>query len=67
VVAKGKDGPWELYDLKTDRCEAKNLAGKYPDKVREFSALWQKCEDEFNAQAGLSMWRRMRQFLNSAF
>jgi arylsulfatase len=67
VVAKGKDGPWELYDLKTDRCEAKNLADKYPDKVRQMSALWQKCEDEFKAQSRLSMWRRMMYFLNSAF
>ena len=52
VVAKGKDGPWELYNLKSDRCEAKNLADKYPDRVREMSALWQKCEDRFRAQAG---------------
>ena len=26
LVAKGDNGPWELYDLKTDRCEQKNLA-----------------------------------------
>jgi arylsulfatase len=67
VVAKGKDGPWELYDLKTDRCEAKDRAADYPDKVRQMSALWQKCEDGFRAQARLSMWRRMMYFLNSAF
>ena len=52
LVAKGTDGPWELYDLKTDRCEQKNLAGQYPDRVREMSAQWQKCEDEFRRQAG---------------
>jgi arylsulfatase len=52
VVAKGKDGPWELYNLKTDRCEAKDLAARYPDKVRQMSALWQKSEDRFRAQAG---------------
>lgn len=52
LVAKGADGPWELYDLKTDRCESKNLADKYPDKVREMSALWQKYEDQFRRQAG---------------
>ncbi len=27
--------PWELYDLKTDRTETTNLAGRYPGKVRE--------------------------------
>ena len=52
LVAKGADGPWELYDLKTDRCESKNLADKHPDKVRELSALWQKHEDQFRRQAG---------------
>jgi len=52
LVAKGKDGPWELYDLKTDRRESKNLADQYPDKVAWMSQLWQKCEDKFREQAG---------------
>jgi arylsulfatase len=52
LVAKGNDGPWELYNLKTDRCESKNLADEYPDKVRNMSAQWQKHEDEFRRQAG---------------
>ncbi|MHC4301856.1 MAG: sulfatase-like hydrolase/transferase, partial [Planctomycetota bacterium] len=52
LVAKGKDGPWELYNLKTDRCETENLAERHPDKVRYMSARWQKYEDEFRRQAG---------------
>jgi len=52
LVAKGDDGPWELYDVKTDRCESKNLADRYPDKVAEMSGLWRKCEDQFRQQAG---------------
>jgi arylsulfatase len=52
LVAKGEDGPWELYDLKTDRCELRNVAETHPDKVRELSARWQQCEDEFRRQAG---------------
>ena len=52
LVAKGDKGPWELYDLKADRCESKNLAEQHPDKVAEMSALWQKCEDQFRQQAG---------------
>jgi len=52
LVAKGDKGPWELYDLNTDRCESKNLADRHPDKVTEMSALWQKCEDKFRQQAG---------------
>jgi arylsulfatase len=51
LVAKGDKGPWELYDLKTDRCEQKNLADQDPDRVRAMSAQWQKCEDEFRQQA----------------
>ena len=54
LVAKGKDGPWELYNLKTDRCESKDLAETYPDKVTQMSQLWQKCEDQFRRQAGLA-------------
>ncbi|MBM3335357.1 arylsulfatase [Candidatus Sumerlaeota bacterium] len=46
------DKPWELYDLKTDRCELKNLADKYPERAREMAARWQNCEDEFPRQAG---------------
>jgi len=52
LVARGENGPWELYDLRTDRCESKNLADRYPDKAAEMAALWQKCEDRFRQQAG---------------
>jgi arylsulfatase A-like enzyme len=52
LVAKGDHGPWELYDLKIDRCESKNLATEHPDNVARMSALWQKCEDRFRQQAG---------------
>jgi arylsulfatase len=54
VSAGGKqeDGPWELYNLRADRCEMKNLAPQYPDKVKELAQLWQKYEDQFRQQAG---------------
>ena len=52
LVAKGDKGPWELYDLKADRCESRNLADRLPDKVAQMSALWQKCENQFRRQAG---------------
>jgi arylsulfatase A-like enzyme len=47
VVAAGKDSPWELYDLKADRSESKNLAAIMPEKVRELAARWQKESDEY--------------------
>jgi len=41
LVAKGPKGAWELYDLKTDRGESKNLASTNTDKVKEMSKKWQ--------------------------
>jgi len=40
LVAKGKDGPWELYDIDTDRVESHNLAEKHPDRVHELAGFW---------------------------
>ncbi len=45
------DRSWELYDLTYDRSEARNLAAKYPSKVKELSTAWTKHEEEFAAQA----------------
>jgi arylsulfatase len=38
VAAKGD--PWELYDLRTDRAEAHNLATANPEKAKELESLW---------------------------
>lgn len=32
--------PWELYDMKTDRSETKDLSEVMPDKVQELEGLW---------------------------
>jgi len=37
---------WELYDIKHDRIESKNLAEQYPDKVKGMSAMWQRLDEE---------------------
>lgn len=42
LVAKGEDGPWELYDLTTDRAESHDLAAVHADRVSELSAEWQR-------------------------
>jgi arylsulfatase len=47
-----KTEPWELYDLKTDRCELNNLAAKQPEKAKELTEVWEKLENEFRTQAG---------------
>ncbi len=43
VASKGE--PWELYDLKFDRAEQVNLAGKMPDKVEDLARTWQQQTD----------------------
>jgi arylsulfatase len=40
-------GEWELYDLRTDRAEAQNMAAEHPDKVRELAAVWERQLAEF--------------------
>jgi arylsulfatase len=51
LVSAGKDGPWELYDLKADRSEMHDLASSQPAKVAELSKVWQDHFDEFRATA----------------
>ncbi len=41
--------PWELYDLRTDRSESRNLAAEHPDKVHELEQTWTKRMKEFSA------------------
>jgi hypothetical protein len=41
LVAKGTDGPWELYDLTKDRSELHNLAAEQPDRVKDLTEKWQ--------------------------
>jgi arylsulfatase A-like enzyme len=48
-LVAAKDDPWELYDLKNDRAEQRNLASENPDKVKELSDAWTKKTAEFAA------------------
>jgi arylsulfatase len=41
-------GPWELYNLKTDKTERVNLALKFPEKVKELETAWNKWASENN-------------------
>jgi uncharacterized sulfatase len=45
LVRTGLNGPWELYDLKTDRTETHNLAAEDPQTVAELAALWNAWAD----------------------
>jgi len=51
LVSAGRAGPWELYNLRADRCESKDLAASHPEKVRELSKAWQRHETAFRRLA----------------
>jgi arylsulfatase A-like enzyme len=40
LVRLGRNGPWELYDLKADRTEQHDLAAARPQTVQDLAAQW---------------------------
>jgi arylsulfatase len=50
IVASGADEPWELYDLAKDRSETYDLAGRYPERVKELATIWTQHDEEFRKQ-----------------
>ena len=56
LVAAGKNGPWELYDLSVDRCEMVNLAERHPLRLRQLTELWEANEREFRSMAESDDW-----------
>ena len=47
LVAAGEQGPWELYNLDTDRCEQKDLAASQPQRVAEMAQAWTGRDQEY--------------------
>jgi arylsulfatase len=41
LVAKGRNSPWELYNLAEDRTELRDLSASKPELVARLAALWQ--------------------------
>ncbi|MEX0938686.1 MAG: arylsulfatase [Pirellulales bacterium] len=50
VAAKGQ--PWELYDMRTDRAESRNLAAAQPQRVKELEAVWNRQLEAMQQAAG---------------
>jgi len=48
LVAKGKEGAWELYNLEADRTELNNLAQWYPERVKKLTEMWQRWAERAN-------------------
>jgi arylsulfatase A-like enzyme len=51
LVAAGKDSPWELYNLREDRAETKNVAADHTERVRELADLWESMRKDHQAAA----------------
>jgi arylsulfatase len=41
LVWGASEKKWELYDLKSDRSETKNLAAKFPERVTTMIRDWE--------------------------
>ena len=41
LVAKGANGPWELYDLDADRSELNDLSEKHSERTKEMADKWE--------------------------
>jgi arylsulfatase A-like enzyme len=54
LVRLGGRGPWELYDLKSDRTEQHDLAAEKPELTAQLAAMWhawaQRCNAAPNGQ-----------------
>jgi arylsulfatase len=48
LVARGANGPWELYDMDADRTEMHDLAVSMPAKAEELAALWRTWAERAN-------------------
>ncbi|MEJ6643648.1 MAG: arylsulfatase [Akkermansiaceae bacterium] len=46
LVAKGTNGPWELYNIPADRTEQHNLADKHPDRLKTMAAQYEQWAKE---------------------
>ena len=42
LVARGADGPWELYDMESDRTELDDQSQKYPERARAMAQTWER-------------------------
>ena len=61
LVARGSKGPWELYDMKADRTETRNLVGEKPDLAARLAEDW----ETWALRALVKPWKWDRQKKNS--
>ncbi|MHB1030615.1 MAG: arylsulfatase [Pirellulaceae bacterium] len=52
VSAREDNDAWELFDLRSDRSEMKNLAAEQPDRLHELETRWRELDAEFQGESG---------------
>jgi len=60
AVTKGP-GEWELYNLRTDRTETRDIAAQHPEKARELATLWRN----WSERAGVWEWQNLQKHRQS--
>jgi arylsulfatase A-like enzyme len=50
LVRFGRNGPWELYNLKADRPELHDLAADQPGRAKELAAKWDAWAERANVK-----------------
>jgi arylsulfatase A-like enzyme len=50
LVRFGRNGTWELYDLKADRTELHDLAAGQPERAKELAAKWDAWAERANVK-----------------
>lgn len=48
LVAKGRNGKWELYDIEADRSELHDLSEKQPGRAKKMADMWQTYAERAN-------------------
>ncbi len=50
LVRFGRNGPWELYNLKADRTELHDLSADQPERAKELAAKWDAWAERANVK-----------------
>jgi arylsulfatase len=51
LVRLGAKGPWQLFDMQTDRTELHDLAAEHPERVKAMAAQWEAWAERTYAQS----------------
>ncbi len=60
LVAKGINGPWELYDLAADRTESRDLSAEHPETTKRLAGAWERWAEQSRVypMPARDMWKK---------